>query len=146
MPVIKARTRGKHVVRHITRLDRENLETLHAYAAFSPKPPERAQSGDRNAPRAGPRIRGLAWSQPGRTRPVRQPRRTTPAAARCPRQPALTESGQAGARVGIRSQLRGSGAAQVVEIRGLMAMVVATAVGVWGLSNYPVPRTDPFWS
>jgi hypothetical protein len=33
---------------------------------------------------------------------------------------------------------------QVVEIRGLMAMVVATAVGVWGLSAYPVPRTDPF--
>ena len=32
MSVIKARTRGKHVVRHITRLDRENLETLHAYA------------------------------------------------------------------------------------------------------------------
>ena len=28
MPVIKARTRGKHVVRHIPRLDRENLETL----------------------------------------------------------------------------------------------------------------------
>jgi len=40
MPVIKARTRGKHVVRHITRLDRENLETLHAYAAFLVEPPE----------------------------------------------------------------------------------------------------------
>lgn len=40
MPVIKARTRGKHVVRHITRLDRENLETLHAYAAFLAEPPE----------------------------------------------------------------------------------------------------------
>jgi hypothetical protein len=40
MPVIKARTRGKHVVRHITRLDRESHETLFAYAAFLGEPPE----------------------------------------------------------------------------------------------------------
>jgi hypothetical protein len=40
MPVIKARTRGKHVVRHITRLDRESYETLFAYAAFLGEPPE----------------------------------------------------------------------------------------------------------
>jgi hypothetical protein len=40
MPVIKARTRGKHIVRYITRLDRENVETLFAYAAFLSEPPE----------------------------------------------------------------------------------------------------------
>ena len=40
MPVIKARTRGKHFVRHITRLDRENQETLHAYATFLNEPPD----------------------------------------------------------------------------------------------------------
>ena len=40
MPVIKARTRGKHLVRHITRLDRESYETLFAYAAFLGEPPE----------------------------------------------------------------------------------------------------------
>ena len=40
MPVIKARTRGKHIVRHITRLDRENYETLFAYAAFLGEPHE----------------------------------------------------------------------------------------------------------
>ena len=34
MPLIKPRTRGKQVVRHITRLDRENNETLYAYAEF----------------------------------------------------------------------------------------------------------------
>jgi len=34
MPVIKARTRGKQFVRHTTRLDRENNETLYAYAKF----------------------------------------------------------------------------------------------------------------
>ena len=40
MPVIKPRTRGKHVVRHITRLDRENVETLFAYGAFLGEPAE----------------------------------------------------------------------------------------------------------
>ena len=40
MPVIKARTRGKHIVRYITRLDRENVETLFAYAAFLGEPAE----------------------------------------------------------------------------------------------------------
>ena len=34
MTVIKPRTRGKHVVQQWTRLDQENRETLHAYAAF----------------------------------------------------------------------------------------------------------------
>ena len=34
MPLIKPRTRGKQMLRHIARLDRENAETLHAYAAF----------------------------------------------------------------------------------------------------------------
>ena len=38
MPVIKPRTRGKRVVRHIARLDQENSETLHAYAAFIAEP------------------------------------------------------------------------------------------------------------
>ena len=34
MPLIKPRTRGKQFVRHVTRLERENNETLHAYAQF----------------------------------------------------------------------------------------------------------------
>jgi hypothetical protein len=34
MPLIKPRTRGKQIVRHIARLDRETAETLYAYAAF----------------------------------------------------------------------------------------------------------------
>ena len=38
MSVIKPRTRGKEFVRHITRLDRENNETLHAYAEFLGEP------------------------------------------------------------------------------------------------------------
>jgi len=34
MPVIKPRTRGRQFVRHRTQLDRQNHETLYAYAAF----------------------------------------------------------------------------------------------------------------
>ena len=40
MSVIKPRTRGKQFVRHITRLDRENNETLYAYAHFLGEPTE----------------------------------------------------------------------------------------------------------
>lgn len=38
MPLIKPRTRGKQILRHIARLDRENTETLYAYAAFLGEP------------------------------------------------------------------------------------------------------------
>jgi hypothetical protein len=34
MPLIKPRVRGKQLVKHRTRLDRENNETLYAYAHF----------------------------------------------------------------------------------------------------------------
>ena len=38
MPLIKPRTRGKQMVRHIARLDRETNETLFAYAQFLGEP------------------------------------------------------------------------------------------------------------
>ena len=40
MSLIKARTRGKHLVRHMTRFDRETNETLYAYAHFLGEPTE----------------------------------------------------------------------------------------------------------
>lgn len=40
MSVIKPRTRGKQQVLHRTRLDRENHETLHAYAQFIGESPD----------------------------------------------------------------------------------------------------------
>ena len=40
MPVIKPRTSQKQLVRHITRLYRENNETLFAYAKFLGEPTE----------------------------------------------------------------------------------------------------------
>ena len=40
MSLIKPRTRGKQMVRLVTRLDRENHETLHAYAHFLGEPTE----------------------------------------------------------------------------------------------------------
>ena len=40
MPIIKPRTRGKHLVEHRTRLDRDNHETLYAYATFVEEEPD----------------------------------------------------------------------------------------------------------
>src|SRR5262245_55131304 len=40
MPFIKPRTRGKQLVKHRTRLDSENNETLYAYAHFLGESPE----------------------------------------------------------------------------------------------------------
>ena len=40
MPLLKPRTRGKQLVRHRTRLDRETNETLYAYAHFLGEPTE----------------------------------------------------------------------------------------------------------
>jgi hypothetical protein len=40
MPLIKPRTRGKQVLRHIARLDREILEALYAYAEFLGESPD----------------------------------------------------------------------------------------------------------
>ena len=40
MPVIKPRTRGKQMLRHVTRFDRENTEVLYAYTAFIGEPAE----------------------------------------------------------------------------------------------------------
>ena len=40
MPLIKPRSRGTHLRRHVTRFDRENTEVLYAYAAFIGEPPE----------------------------------------------------------------------------------------------------------
>ena len=40
MPLIKPRTRGKQLVKHRTRLDCENNETLFAYAKFIGEPTE----------------------------------------------------------------------------------------------------------
>ena len=40
MPFIRPRTRGKQLVKHRTRLDRENNKTLYAYAHFLGESPE----------------------------------------------------------------------------------------------------------
>ena len=40
MTLIKPRTRGKQLIRHRTRLDRETNETLYAYAHFIGEPTE----------------------------------------------------------------------------------------------------------
>lgn len=78
MPLIKPRTRGKQLVRHIARLDRETNETLFAYAKFLGEPTDyvlnqvvdtvlakdrefqswRAEHPESHVPRSGNRLRG----------------------------------------------------------------------------------------
>lgn len=89
MPLIKPRTRGKQLVRHIARLDRETNETLFAYGQFLGEPTDyvlnqvidtvlakdrdfqtwRAEHPESFVPRPGGRPRGArrrAEHQPGR--------------------------------------------------------------------------------
>ena len=62
MPLIKPRTRGKQFVRHRTRLDRENTETLYAYARFLGESTGiRAEPGDRHRAREGQGVCTLAY-------------------------------------------------------------------------------------
>jgi len=98
MPLIKARTRGKQLVRHITRLDRETNETLYAYAHFLGEPTEyvlnqlvetvlakdkdfqvwREQNADSFVPKPGEhkRSRGRAFRRPT----IAEPRPAAPVA------------------------------------------------------------------
>ena len=96
MPAIKPRITQKHVVRHITRLYRENNETLFAYAKFIGEPTEYvlnqlvetvlAKDKDFQAWRA--EHSGSHVPKPG-SRPMRRNRPLAPVAVRQP-QPVAT--------------------------------------------------------
>lgn len=96
MPLIKPRTRGKQILRHIARLDRENTETLYAYAEFLGEPTDyvlnqvidtvlakdkdflkwRAEHPDSYVPRPSSRARARLNGRPGRhATPVSAPHR-----------------------------------------------------------------------
>ena len=76
MALIKPRTRGKHLVRHRTRLDHETNETLYAYAHTSwASRPSRPQSGDRHGAGEGQGLRPVARGASGSFVPQRRTRR-----------------------------------------------------------------------
>ena len=100
MPVIKARTRGKQLVKYRTRLDAENTETLHAYARFLGESTEYVLNQVIETLLARDR-EFVAWREahpgPHTPRPTAakgRPRRRYDVHANRP----LTESGQASAR------------------------------------------------
>ena len=65
MPLIKARTRGKQLVRHITQLDRETNETLYAYAHFLGEADRvRPESARRHSARQRQGVRDVASGAP----------------------------------------------------------------------------------
>ena len=65
MALIKPRTRGKRLVRHRTRLDRETNETLYAYAHFIGEPTEYVINQVYHCPRQGQGLPALASRSPG---------------------------------------------------------------------------------
>ncbi len=69
MPLIKARTRAKQLVRHITRFDRETNETLYAYAHFLG-----LNESEANARDIAYRLATLPMSAVLRTRTLSEPR------------------------------------------------------------------------
>lgn len=99
MPLIKPRTRGKQLVRHIARLDRETNETLFAYAQFLGEPTDyvlnqvidtvlakdkefqkwRAEHPESFVPRLGGHARRTR--RPGERQPARRPENTVDLAA-----------------------------------------------------------------
>jgi hypothetical protein len=65
MALIKPRTRGKQLVRHRTRLDRETNETLYAYAHFIGEPTEYVLNQVRHRPRQRQGVPAVACQPPG---------------------------------------------------------------------------------
>src|SRR4051812_8295122 len=102
MSRIKPRTHGKEIVRHITRVDRENYETLFAYAQFLGESPDylvnqlvqtvlakdkeflvwRAEHPDSYAPPKPPPITVTPQAPTGPARAARSTEHATPAPPR----------------------------------------------------------------
>ena len=80
MSFIKPRTRGKQFMQHRTRLDRENHETLYAYAAFINEEPEyvlnelidTVLAKDKDFLKWRPSIRNRVCHSPRRVRRIRR--------------------------------------------------------------------------
>ena len=148
MPVIKPRTRGKQLVRHITRLDRENNETLYAYAHVPRRADRvRAQSAHRHGARQGQGVRGVARGTSGVVRAAARASIEAHEAVACGRgsRAARTSSRHAVLVAGRRVDSEAKGDDRCCDAmlgaRGLIAMLIAAAIGAWGLHAYPV-QTD----
>ena len=140
MPVIKPRTRGKQLVKHRTRLDRENNETLYAYAQFLGESTEYVLNQVIDTVLARDK-EFVTWRddhpdsfvprQQDRRRP--DERRTVGGLSASARRPARQHAVD---RRPEALMLR-----TIVEARELVALGVAGGVGVWGLSRVPVLDT-----
>ena len=149
MPLIKPRTRGKQLVRHIARLDRETNETLYAYAQFIGEPTDYVLNQVIDTVLAqGQGVSGVA-RRPSRVvraaaRPASPPSAATSAsgATAAPRSAAVAPPRRFGARVD-RQEAGRDGANRLLEQRALVAMLVATGCGRAGcprLSGRPRQR------
>ena len=146
MPLIKPRTRGKQLVRHIARLDRETNETLFAYAQFIGEPTDyvlnqvidtvlgkdkdfqgwRAEHGESFVPRPG--------SKSHRSRRATE------------RHPAHQRDNADLAAGRFRARVKRDVAMfrRLLEQRAVLAMLLATGVGVLGVHTYPIDRGNVY--
>ena len=147
MPLIKPRTRGKQLVKHRTRLDRENNETLYAYAHFLGESTEYVlnQVIDTVLARDKEFVTVARATIRGSSRAAHAQRRRT---GRTRTAGGVRARGVAVRRTSHRSrQLTREVSAmlrKIVEARVLVAMPWPRAVGLWGLRTYPVSRDDVF--
>ena len=147
MPLIKPRTRGKQLVKHRTRLDRENNETLYAYAQFLGESTEYVlnQVIDTVLARDKEFVQVAGVPSEARIVPARAIARDRP-----------QDIGRAAASAGADAVRRSSRPQRpvdgndgfmlrkVVEARALVALAMAGGVGAWGLHAYPVSQDDVF--
>ena len=153
MPLIKPRTRGKQMVRRIVRFDRETNETLFAYAHFLGESTDYVLNEVIDTVLAKDK-EFLAW-RAEHTRVVRaaatgQPaghESAAPSAVPMPQPSAPTCRGRTVGRA--RLMARQEGEATVIrdascEQRALVAMLIATGVGVAGVHAYPVDRANVY--
>src|SRR6185436_8111646 len=114
MPLIKPRTRGKQLVKHRTRLDCENNETLYAYAQFLSESTEYVLNQVIDTVLARDK-EFIKWreSHQGSYVPRTKDRQVF--------------------------MLR-----KIVEARALVALAMSGGVGLWGLRAYPVSHDDVF--
>ena len=149
MSLIKPRTRGKQMVRLITRLDRENNETLYAYAQFLGEPTEYVLNQLIDTVLAKDKD-FVAWraEHPAVVR-ASPPRAADAERDQRARRERLGAASVTVRRIGHRDSRNrapvGEGANHAACHRPgarVLAMTIAVAVGSWGLHAFPVRLED----
>ena len=145
MPLIKPRTRGKQLVRHIARLDRETNETLFAYAQFIGEPTDYVLNQVIDTVLGKDKdFQGWRAEHGSHSCHVQEASRTDHDVP-----PRGTQGTRGITRIWQRSVLRAGERdvamfRRLLEQRAVIAMLLATGVGVLGVHTYPIDRGNVY--